>query len=117
MMSIVDRIDPEIAPVVAAMPDLDITELPHARTEYWAMFDSWPVPSDARVLVRDMTVPPRGEHPSVRVRVFSPAETPRSRCRRSAGFRVAATSCTVRCWTTLLAITWRVIQNLLTGHV
>lgn len=73
-MSILDRIDPQIAPTVLAMPDLDLADLAQARREYRAMEDAAPVAIDPRVTVRDLTVPARGEHPPVRVRVFAPAE-------------------------------------------
>jgi acetyl esterase/lipase len=72
-------IDPEIAPVVAACPPLDISDLPKARLEYHAMVEEMirtlAPPPDRRVAVSDVITPSRGEHPPVRLRVFRPAES------------------------------------------
>jgi acetyl esterase/lipase len=73
-MAIMDLIDPEIAPIVAACPPLDISDLGKARREYHAMMEMLSSPRDSRVAADDAITPPRGEHPPVTLRVFRPAE-------------------------------------------
>jgi acetyl esterase/lipase len=75
-MAIVDLIDPEIAPIIAAWPIQTVAnyaDLLKARAEYREIFLSMLVaPLDPRVVVNDIVTPARGEHPPVRLRIFRP---------------------------------------------
>jgi acetyl esterase/lipase len=77
-MAIFDLIDPEIRPVIAAWPMQTIAnyaDLLQARAEYHEIFLKFvAAPHDTRVAVHDVTTPPRGEHPPVRLRLFRPKD-------------------------------------------
>jgi acetyl esterase/lipase len=77
-MTIMNLIDPEIAPIVAACPTLTVanySDLLRAREEYHStigkMISAAP---DPRVSVNDVVTPQRGQHPAVRLRIFRPAD-------------------------------------------
>ena len=71
-MAIMDRLDPEIAPIVASFPVLDLSDIPKARAEYNAAMGALEIPANPEVASRDIIAPERGGHPSVRLREFRP---------------------------------------------
>jgi acetyl esterase/lipase len=79
MMAIFDRLDPELAVVVAQVPVLDLTDIPAARTalaELYAMINT--AEPSPRVSRTDHHAPGRDGNPDVMVRVFRPADVPAS---------------------------------------
>ena len=71
-MAIMDRLDPEIAPIVASFPVLDLSDIPKARAEYNAATGVLEIPANPEVATLDIIAPERSGHPSVRLREFRP---------------------------------------------
>lgn len=74
-MAIADRLDPELAPIVAQFPVFDLTDLPTARSDYLAAMAAMAATRNPLVAVKDIVAPSRAEHPEVRLREFRPAQT------------------------------------------
>ena len=63
--------DPELAPLVASLPAIDATDIPHARQTLREMYAAMPQPPAEGVTVEDRRIP-RGTSP-VDVRLYRPA--------------------------------------------
>jgi acetyl esterase/lipase len=77
-VTFLDRMDPEIAAVFAALPPLDLSDLPRARREReeLAALRRAETPPDPAVARRDHVVPGLPGEPDVRVRHYRPAAAP-----------------------------------------
>jgi acetyl esterase/lipase len=73
-VAIKDRLDPELAPIVAQFPVFDLADLPKAREDYLAAMAMMSAASDPDVAVRDIATQSRAEHPPVRLREFRPKQ-------------------------------------------
>lgn len=73
-MAIADRLDSELAPLVAQFPVFDLSDLATARKDYLAAMAMMVADRDPDVAVTDIVCPPRAEHPSVRLREFRPKQ-------------------------------------------
>jgi len=74
-MAIFERLDPELAVVVAQVPTLDLTDIPGARAslaELYVLINT--AEPNPRVSHSDHTAPGRDGNPDVMVRVFRPAD-------------------------------------------
>ncbi|MGI3781766.1 MAG: alpha/beta hydrolase [Janthinobacterium lividum] len=78
-MAIFDRLDPELAVVVAQVPVVDLSDVPAARAalaELYALINT--AEPNPRVSHSDHQAPGRDGNPDVKVRVFRPADVPAS---------------------------------------
>ena len=75
-MPVLHRIDPELRPLFIKMPMADISDIHAARLQYHKFINlMFTAPPDSRVERSDVVVPPRGNNPKVKLRIFRPAGT------------------------------------------